>query len=223
MFRALAVLALRWSIARSSAPTVSICSRVNSGRCAHTARHLRSRTRSASEKYGSSNSSPSDSSVPALSDSSAAVDHLLPAQLPVGATSPTAGAGETRTAQRRRANATDGSPDPPNGLSTSHEFDATGGCGFVEGRTRRAQAPPRRRRWPGAGCRRSAISVMPDRLRRPARTPSLRPCTRGRRPRRAKTSLRRPGDVPRDGLRYVLSGRGGPAVRRRDRARSGPG
>jgi hypothetical protein len=29
---------LRWSIARSSAPTVSICSRVNSGRCAHTAR-----------------------------------------------------------------------------------------------------------------------------------------------------------------------------------------
>jgi hypothetical protein len=88
-----------------------------------TARHLRSRTRSASEKYGSSNSSPSDSSVPALSGSSAAVDHLLPAQLPVATTSPTAGAGEMPTAQRRRANATDGPPDHPNGLSTSHELD----------------------------------------------------------------------------------------------------
>jgi hypothetical protein len=27
------------------------------------------------------------------------------------------------TAQRRRANATDGPPDHPNGLSTSHELD----------------------------------------------------------------------------------------------------
>ena len=101
---ALAVLVLRWSIARRSAPTVSICSRVNSGRCAHTARHLRSRTRSASEKYGSSNSSPSGSSVPALPGSSAAVDHLPPAHLggwrPVPDSLARASANRRRTRER---------------------------------------------------------------------------------------------------------------------------
>jgi hypothetical protein len=75
----LAVALLRWSMARSSAPIISICSGVNAGRCAHTARHLRSRTRSAAEKYGSSNSSPLASPIPeSVARSLAALDHPLP-------------------------------------------------------------------------------------------------------------------------------------------------
>ena len=115
----LSLAALCWSIARKSAPTVSICSRVNAGRCAHSTRHLRSRTRSASEKYGSSNSSSSDPPTPGcVPRSSVAIDHPLS----------TADPGSHHAAaanQVGRTNTDTGSPDHTNGVSTTEAIRAS--------------------------------------------------------------------------------------------------
>jgi hypothetical protein len=118
----LSAVLLRWSMARSSAPTVSICSCVNAGRCAHTARHLRSRTRSAAEKYGSSNSSLLDSPIPASAPRSlVAVHHPLPlSSTRRHSLLVVAGNGV------ERAGPTTSSRDHPNGLSTLDHSRANG-------------------------------------------------------------------------------------------------